>query len=156
MKTEIKESVLYDWIHELPFQQQALLMTGMRGPDNSGKHNIAKFIIRYLRASVLKPAGDWNGTNNNNFMWGQWEYFGRYTTDFWDDHDEYPHHFLMHLIHCAEVVGYKHPVIHIRNAWYNFYIEACGSMHMQPETEVDMDNRLNDFGHILQDTPTNK
>lgn len=32
-KTNDKESVLHDWVHELTFQMQALLMTGMRGPD---------------------------------------------------------------------------------------------------------------------------
>lgn len=146
MKTKSTESVIHDWISELPFQQQALLMTGMRGPDNSSKHNIAKFIIRYLRCVVLKPAGNWNQTNNNNFMWGEWQLFEGYTNDFWDSHDEYPHHFIMHLIHCAEVIAYKHPVIGMRILWHNFYIQACDSMHMQAETEKAFDNRLNDFG----------
>lgn len=148
MKTYKSESVLHDWVHELPFQQQALLMTGMRGPDGLDKHNAAKIIVRYLRGCVLKPAGDWNGLNNNDFMWADYSVglFDRYTHDFWSDHDHYPHHFIMHLLHCCEVVGYKHPITHIRNSFLNFYCKGCRSFHMTPETAEQMDNRLDDFG----------
>lgn len=151
MKKEKIESVLHDWVHTLPFQQQALLMTGMRGPDGHDKHCHAKAIVRFLRGAVLKPAGDWNGTNNNDFMWGQYKYlhveiFEQLSQAFFDDHDAYPHHFLMHLIHCAEVVGYKHPDNEVRSYWLEFYMAACDSFHMYPETMEQMDDRLNDFG----------
>src|SRR5690349_10008639 len=109
-KKELKESVLHDWVHTLPFQMQALLLTAMRGPDENNKFNAAKAIIRYLRGVVIKPAGNWRGENDNDFMWGDYEEkFDQFCTEFWQDHDEYPHHFIMHLIHCAEVVGYEHP-----------------------------------------------
>lgn len=145
-KMQASESVLHDWVHYLPFQMQALLLTSMRGPDGCSKHNSAKAIVRYLRGVVLKPAGDWNGQNNNDFMWGEVSLFPRWAREFWSDHDGYPHHFIMHLVHCAEVVGYKHPNRHIAIHWLNFYREACFSFHMQEETEEEMDKRLNDFG----------
>lgn len=59
MKKQLSESVLQDWVHDLTFQMQALLLTAMRGPDGCNKHNSAKEVVRYLRGSVLKPAGDW-------------------------------------------------------------------------------------------------
>lgn len=145
-KKLIQESVLHDWVHALTFQQQALLMTGMRGPDNNEKHCHAKYIIRYLRGIVLKPAGVWKGKNDNDFMWGDYDLFMEYGKAFWSDHDEYPHHFIMHLVHCAEVVGYKHPDANIRGAWNWFYHKACQSFHMRFETEDMMDERLDDFG----------
>lgn len=141
------ESVLHDWVHALPFQQQALLMTGMRGPDGSDKHNPAKVIVRFLRGAVLKPAGEWEGMNDNNFMWGDYGVFSLWINRFFDDPDGYPHHFIMHLIHCAEVVGYKHPDGSIAIHWIRFYEAACDSFHMTPETEEEMDQRLNDFGN---------
>lgn len=145
-KKRLKESVLHNWVHELTFQMQALLLTAMRGPDENNKYNAAKAIIRYLRSAVIKPAGDWHGENDNDFMWGDYSKFNDYAAAFWQDHDEYPHHFIMHLIHCAEVVGYKHPEKTTSNYWFTFYTNACDAFHMSPETEQEMDDRLNDFG----------
>jgi hypothetical protein len=139
------ESVIRDWVQELSFQQQALLMTAVRGPDSSSKHNTAKYIVRYLRAAVLKPAGYWDGTNNNDFMWSEMDKFADYSKAFWKDHDEYPHHFIMHLIHSAEVIGYCHPNEEQRSMWLTFYFIGCNSFHMYPETKNDMNLRLNDF-----------
>lgn len=140
------ETVLHDWVCQLTFQMQALLLTAMRGPDENNKYNAAKAIIRYLRGIVIKPAGGWNWKNNNDFMWGEYEYFDTHAKSFWEDHDEYPHHFIMHLIHCAEVAAYKHPDSFIAQYWVDFYLNACKSFHMNPETEKQMDARLNDFG----------
>lgn len=140
------ESVLHDWVHGLTFQMQALLTTAMRGPDENNKYNAAKAIIRYLRGAILKPAGNWSGHNDNDFMWGDYKHFPDLANKFWADHDEYPHHFIMHLIHCAEVLGYKHPDSFIKGVWNDFYNNACYAFHMTPETESEMDKRLNDFG----------
>lgn len=145
-KSKKSESVLYNWVHELSFQQQALLLTAMRGPDQNNKHNAAKCIVRYLRGIVIKPAGNWHGENDNDFMWGEYDYFKKYMKEFWNDHDEYPHHFIMHLVHCAEVVGYKYLDPYVKNLWHEFYLKACESFHMEPESESQMDARLNDFG----------
>lgn len=164
-KSNNNESVLHDWVCDLTFQMQALLLTAMRGPDENNKFNAAKAIIRYLRGVVIKPAGDWNGTNNNDFMWGEYiqihtteasnghpeskysvKLFQKYADDFWQDHDEYPHHFIMHLVHCAEVVGYNHPDETVAAHWLKFYFNACDAFHMNPETYIELHGRLNDFG----------
>lgn len=145
-KKLIQESVLHDWVHELTFQMQALLLTAMRGPDENNKYNAAKAIIRYLRGAVIKPAGDWNGENNNDFMWAEYDQFKKWAFTFWQDHDEYPHHFIMHLVHCAEIVGYFYPIPAIAEHWKNFYWDACDAFHMNPETKEQLKKRLNDFG----------
>jgi len=125
---------------------QALLTTAMRGPDENNKYNAAKAIVRFLRGVVLKPAGDWDHTNNNDFMWGDYAQFAFHAREFWQDHDKYPHHFIMHLVHSAQVVGFKHPDREISSTWLNFYLEAAASFHMNGETEDQLDKRLNDFG----------
>lgn len=163
-KTKMREAVLHDWVCDLPFQMQALLMTAIRGPDENNKYNAAKAIVRYLRGVVIKPAANWAnqeepvGLNNNDFMWGEYKLFAGYADAFFNDHDEYPHHFIMHLVHCAEVLGYKHPIPGIRSAWNLFYRVACETFHMNPETEEQMDKRLNDFGFGVhnQETEQNK
>lgn len=145
-KKFLQESALQDWVHGLTFQMQALLMTAMRGPDENNKYNAAKALVRYLRGVICKPAGEWHGSNDNDFMWGEYVLFNKYADAFWQDHDEYPHHFIMHLVHCAEVIGYKHPNGRIGECWDKFYLDACKAFHMTPETEYEMDLRLNDFG----------
>lgn len=145
-KTKPFESVLHTWVEGLTFQMQALLLTAMRGPDENNKYNAAKGLIRYLRGVVIKPAGVTNGLNDNDFMWGDYDQFAKYAEQFFSDHDEYPHHFIMHLVHCAEVVGYKHTDSTIRLYWIHFYHSACDAFHMNPESEEQLDERLNDFG----------
>lgn len=145
-KTKLIEPVTYDWVHALSFQQQALLSTGHRGPDGCDKHNPGKAMIRYLRGVVSKPAENWSYGNDNDFMWGDYTLFKTWQRNFFEDPDGYPHHFIMHLIHCAEVVGYKHPDDVVRNLWHQFYLKAVHSFHMHPETAIEMDERLNDFG----------
>lgn len=162
MKSSFNEFALHNWIAKLSFQMQALLLTGMRGPDNNSKFNSAKCIVRYLRGVVIKPAGGlkyFNGEdddfsdfeNDNDFMWGDYRQFHKYCDEFWNDHDEFPHHFIMHIVHCAQVVGYKHPNKRIRNKWIRFYNTACESFHMMPEMECEMCTRLNDFGNVDTD-----
>src|SRR3954466_16259573 len=96
-KTNKQESVLHEWVHGRNFQMQVLLLTAMRGPDENNRYNAAKAIIRYLRGVVIKPAGNWFKANDNDFMPRQYEKFDDYASSFWQDHDEYPHHFIMHL-----------------------------------------------------------
>lgn len=145
-KTQLAESVLHTWVHQLTFQMQALLLTSMRGPDENNKYNSAKAITRYMRGTVIKPAGNWGGKNDNDFMWGDYDVFNEYAKTFWSDHEEYPHHFIMHLVHCAEVVGYKCPDVWTAHCWKQFYYDSCKAFHMNPESEEEMDARLNDFG----------
>lgn len=154
-KTQFHETVLHDWVCGLTFQMQALLLTAMRGPDENNKYNAAKAIIRYLRGVVIKPAGDWDNKNDNDFMWGEYtSLFQHYVEEFWKDHDEYPHHFIMHLVHCAEVVGYKHPDRTIAQFWGDFYQDACHAFHMNAETEEQLDSRLSDFGWGIHNKQT--
>jgi hypothetical protein len=58
--------------------------------------------------------------------------------------DEVPHHFHMHVVHAAEVVGYKHPEESKRHWWREFYIDAMQDLHSHYETEEEMDHRLGD------------
>lgn len=58
--------------------------------------------------------------------------------------DEMPHHFQLHLMHAAEIVGYKHPDPAIAKWWLDFYHMIVNDAHLFPESEELMDMRLSD------------
>lgn len=58
--------------------------------------------------------------------------------------DAIPHHFQLHLLHAAEIVGYKHPDQRIRGWWAQTYDRLVHDMHLWPETEEQLDRRLGD------------
>lgn len=69
-----------------------------------------------------------------------WEVFRRYVVST----DMMPHHFQLHFMHAAEILGYKHPVYDIREWWNRVYNALANDMHLMPEDEVTMDQRLGD------------
>jgi hypothetical protein len=48
----------------------------------------------------------------------------------------------MHLLHAIEIVGYKYPHPH-RDLWHGFYLSLVTSLHLNVETEAELDHRLN-------------
>lgn len=58
--------------------------------------------------------------------------------------DEMPHHFQLHFLHAAEIVGYKHSRDEIREWWSTAYCRLVNDMHLRPELEETMDRRLSD------------
>lgn len=143
MKQHDKESVLHDWVTELPFTQQALLMLSMRGPDGLPKNTAAKWLLYYMRDAICKPAYEYDGLfYPSGFMRHDYDNFTEVAQAFFESVDEYPLHFILHLIHAAEVVGYSHPDEKIRNHWFDFYCYACESFHMHPETRTELFQRL--------------
>ncbi len=58
--------------------------------------------------------------------------------------DAIPHHFQLHFLHAAEIVGYKHPDTRVRVWWVQTYERLVHDMHLWPETEEQLDRRLGD------------
>lgn len=150
-----RRSVLQDWVHGLTFMQQSVLIAAVRGPDGIRKDHPVKVLCRWLRRSFLISAF------NRRALWDPYEKGGGSFTgpcqseDVRDlDHakelyfrsvDELPHHFQLHLMHAAEILGFKHPDGSIGRWWLIFYEACCVDMHVFPETEAQMDYRLGDF-----------
>lgn len=155
------KSVLQDWVCGLTFMQQSVLLTAVRGPDDTPKYHPAKYIIRWFRRSVLLSSfagrailnpyepdgGSFYGPacNEPNNPGEPWEPIldGR-AGEYLKALDELPHHFQMHLMHAAEIVGYKHPDLRVRDWWRKFYERLAHDMHLWPETEEQLDRRLGD------------
>jgi hypothetical protein len=59
--------------------------------------------------------------------------------------DQYPFHFVMHLMHAAEILGYKHPDQNRRVFWINLYCTIVYEhLHCEVESMEMMDLRLAD------------
>lgn len=86
------------------------------------------------------PAG-WYSEQPTEFMW---DIFAKVRETYLRHVDEMPHHFQMHLMHAAEIVGYYHPDIRIAHWWEHFYKMIVNDMHLPPESRSDMDRRLSD------------
>lgn len=164
--TRASKPVLQDWVTRLPFMQQTVLLTAIRGPDGLPKYGPTKFLLRWFRRCVLYSAMDGcaltdpRDTNGGSFTgpslpgglalpnaigagWeeGMNDLVGQYLREV----DAIPHHFQLHFIHAAEIIGFKHPDERIR-AWWSrgVYVRLVHDMHLHPETEAEMDRRLGD------------
>lgn len=60
------------------------------------------------------------------------------------DIDSYPMHFILHLFHAFEIVGYKCPDPEIKNFCKKSYLAFCETLHLKPECEPENDVRLAD------------
>lgn len=154
-------SVLQAWLNDLPIMQQTVLLTAIRGPDGIAKYSGAKLLLRWYRRCVLISAFD-RCILSTPFQEGGGSFTGQ-SLDLPDDDtggwqqgmrqivDEYlraqdalPFHFQMHLMHAAEILGYHHPVPVIAFFWNETYRRLANSMHLNPESKTELDERLGD------------
>ena len=152
--------VTQEWTHSLPLMQQTVLMTAIRGPDGIGKYHPAKFMLRWFRRCVLLNSlsgtvfetpyafggGSFTGPSYEpTTLVHDWrEPMDKVFSEYLAALDELPHHFQLHFMHAAEIVGYKHRAPKIGVWWRMVYFELVRDMHLSPETEVEMDFRLGD------------
>jgi hypothetical protein len=162
-------SVLQDWVQELPFMQQSVLISAMRGPDGVIKNHPSKMLCRWLRRCIVISAFDKKALDNPYDLGGgsytgpsiedptffghgpkdgpqtKWEHHmdGR-VKEFLNSQDDLPHHFYLHIVHAIEILGYKHSNERIRNWWFKVYQTLAHDMHLHLETKEELDNRLND------------
>ena len=142
-------SVLQEWTEKLSFMQQSVLITATRGPDTLPKNHTAKDLCRWLRRCYLLSAFDKTALldptdpRGGNFT-GPCSNIDKALRDYLSEIDGVPHHFHMHLVHAAEILGYKHPIPWIRGWWNSTYLLMVKDLHLRPESEDDLDRRLGD------------
>lgn len=144
-------SVLHPWVEQLTLMQQAVLMTAVRGPDGIRKDHPVKVLLRYFRRCTLvraferdvcfDPSAPGGGSFTGPLLEGDIrEYIKIYLSHI----DELPHHFQLHLMHAAEIVGYCCPDVRAREFWHEFYLAIVKDAHLAAETKEQMMIRLGD------------
>ena len=130
--------VMKPWTYKLSWKEQTVLLSALRGCDSVGKNDITKKIVRKLRSVVLNNAG----AEDSEFMRddiGSDELYA-----FSKNIDAYPVHFLLHLIHASEVVGYCYENTKEACFFINLYFLLVDAFHMLPESKGKMHQRLSD------------
>lgn len=130
--------VMKEWTYKLSWKEQTVLISALRGCDGVGKHDISKKIVRRIRSAVLNNAG----TKECEFMHS--EITEQEIKDFSKNIDAYPIHFLLHIIHASEVIGYCCSIEKEKQFFREFYNIMVSSFHMMPESEECMHLRLKD------------
>ena len=131
--------VIKEWAWSLSWKQQAVMLSALRGCDMADKEDPAKPFCRRLRGAILENGGT---DKECEFMTSTINIgdINKFTKQI----DRYPVHFLLHLIHAAEVVGFNHPDRFESKFWKAFYYSMVEAFHMYPETKEQNDYRLRD------------
>jgi hypothetical protein len=144
-------NVMQKWVESLPLMQQSVLITAVRGGDTLPKYHVSKYLIRWYRRCVMLSAfdkcvlSDPHDPRGGSFTGPIGEIsLDELASNYLSCIDELPLHFHMHLVHAAEILGYKHPGAEIRKWWYEFYLAAVRDLHLEPESEEKLDGRLGD------------
>lgn len=138
--------------------QQTVLLTAIRGPDGIAKYGCVKMLLRWYRRCVLVSALDDAvletpyDRNGGSFtgpslpvVREDWEApMDEIVSEYLRTQDALPFHFQMHLMHSAEILGYKHPNPRIATWWGRVYVRLVNSLHLRVEPLDDMDERLGD------------
>lgn len=163
----MKGPVTQEWTHALTFMQQTVLLTAVRGPDGIAKYAPVKFLLRWYRRCILVSSLDGEilrtpvDPRGGSFMGPSFtestdvpagltwqERFSPALDGLVGDYlrslDALPHHFQLHFMHAAEIVGYKHPDRFLSSWWHGTYLRLVHDMHLWPETEEQLDHRLGD------------
>lgn len=161
--------VVQEWLADITMMQQSVLLAGIRGPDGLKKDHITKLLLRWYRRCFLKSSffgraildpweddgGSFLGPSvviplearlgpNKIFREENQSTMTDLVGGYLKTVDEVPHHFQLHLMHGAEILGYKHPIPFIRDWWLQTYLRIVNDAHLNPETEDRMDFRLAD------------
>jgi hypothetical protein len=138
----VTRSILYDWVQQIGLRHQGVILAAQRGCDGVGKQDVTKPIMRAIRAVTLVPYDARELFEPKGYMYYDHNSFDEAVAVVSKSMDEYPLHFILHMIHGLEVIGYKHPDFHVRRHFNNAYCKLVRKFHMVPESEADLDARL--------------
>lgn len=139
----VQNSVLQPWVTTLGLRHQGVLVSAVRGCDTDAKDGVTKGLTRCLRSVILRAhVGDPKKAATFIEVVGV-DVLCQRMRDVLNNHDHLPHHWFMHFVHAAQVIGYCHPSRDTAELWLSFYIRACHKLHVGPETASAMDLRLN-------------
>lgn len=156
------------WVMRIPIMQQSVLFAAIRAPDGIKKNHPVKVLLRWYRRCVLLSAfdrrallsptepgggsftGPFTAHHANRFVPNVYANdtisaaFDAMRSIYLEHIDELPHHFQLHFMHAAQILGVHHEVPTIAEWWREFYLMIVNDAHLHPETDAEMNARLSD------------
>jgi len=161
-----------NWVLDIPFMQQSVLFAAVRAPDGIRKNHPVKVLLRWYRRCVLLSAFDQKALTDPfnpgggsftgpferyhalaflrcQYVAEEWhqereERFSEMRSVYLNHVDELPHHFQLHFMHAAQILGVHHSDPEIAQWWKDFYLMIVNDAHLHPETDEEMNRRLSD------------
>lgn len=136
------QSVVQDWVSTLSLREQGVLLSAIRGCDDAPKRpydSAERRLVSYLRYLILNPADPRELMYHGAFMqisppdpnkWSQ------------SDLGHYPLHWVSHIMHAFEIIGYRHPDVLHSERGYSIYEKLVHGLHLNVETCDQMIIRL--------------
>lgn len=138
------QSVLKDWVCSLPLREQGTLLTAVRGCDLTPKmplDSTERNLTAFVRCSVMNAFDEREiDAEIGCFMQSRIDFTKFRASQF----GHYPQHYVSHLIHALEVIGYRCPFEATKNDALAAYKMFCKSFHLNIETFEQMVERLSD------------
>jgi len=137
------KSILQPWVTELPLRYQGTLLTVIRACDDWSKYAIEKSLIREMRGLILVPCDARELAFLDRFMTafpdpGAAEAFQCFLNHI----DPLPVHYVMHVVHAIEILGYEHPHVSPRQIYLNRYLRLAQKFHFHPERSDQLRSRM--------------
>ena len=119
-------SVTLSWVQELPWKQQSILFSGLRGPDHDYCPNI-KEVAKWMRSVTQENADPSKPYMNEIFL--------PPVEELEKELEHSPCHFVHHFADALAVIAYSHPDEGVRLIafGYHYYI-AEEIFHFVPES----------------------
>lgn len=134
-----KGFVVQGWLATCSWKEQTTVLCGLRGPDAAPSPYI-KAWVRWLRWAVVQ-----NADNSDRFMQVEPRYSFLEIEKKWPDAlNALPVHYLAHLMHALEIIGYRHDRVEPGIIAKEAYLELCRYLHVRPENGPEMEERLRD------------
>lgn len=149
------QPILADWVMRLGLRLQGVLVSAVRGCDTVQRHDHSKVLVRIYRAEILRASTGDPAKSKSFILWADIPATVELMQKFLNDCDHLPQHYVMHLLHAAEILGYYHPDPERKDMWNNFYLVGCRKYHVRPEPYAEMIDRLEkdeENFHKAQDT----
>lgn len=139
--TDRSNSILHPWVTHLGLRHQGVLLTAIRGCDSAPKDDASKRLARCIRNAILRAhCGD--ARKSASFIEHcEGPELETRMDAFASNLDQYPWHYIAHIMHTAEILGYYHPTE--ADSWRYLYEKLCKKFHVMPESREQLDERLN-------------
>jgi hypothetical protein len=142
------QSVLQDWVCNLPLRMQGTLLTAIRGCDLTPKlplDSTERNLVAFIRCAVMNPFDEREiDFEVGCFMQSRIDFNKFRPSQF----GHYPQHYVSHLIHALQIIGYC-SYGNMQCDAKRAYLQFVKALHLNIETLDEMYERLTEDRILL-------